>query len=117
MPTLAGHSGPAQLRAAVLEALLDGDADAFDHHACLVAQLDQPLHRLAIGEEIINEQHMLAGVQEALGHDDREFALLGERVHLRDILVAVKIDGLRFLGEHDRHVAEMTRRDTGDADA
>ena len=82
-----------------------------------MAQFNQTLHRLTVGEEIINEQHMLARIEEPLGHDDRELALLGERVHLRDILVAVKVDGLRLLGKHDRHIAEMTRRDTRDTDA
>ncbi len=100
-----------------MESLLDGDADALDDGARLVAQLDQAGQRLAVGEEVIDEQHMVALVEIPLGDDDGEFLLLGERVHGRGVLVAIKVDGLRLLREHHGDIAEMTCRHAGDADA
>ena len=67
---------------------------------------------------------MVAGVQILLGHDHRELLLLGEGIDRGGVLVAVKVDGLRLLGEHHRHIAEMLdrhvkafRRHTRNADA
>ena len=60
---------------------------------------------------------MVAGVQILLGHDHRELLLLGEGIDRGGVLVAVKVDGLRLLGEHHRHIAEMLGRHTRNADA
>ena len=107
----------AQRIAASLETLLHGDADARDDGAGLLAEADQAVQRLAVRQEIVDEQHVLAGIQILLRDDDRKLLLLGEGVDGGDILVAVEVDGLRLLGEHDRHVIEMLGRAAGDADA
>ena len=60
---------------------------------------------------------MVAFVKETFGDDDRIRFLLGIGIHGCGILIAVEVDGLRLLGEHHRHVAEMPRRYAGDADA
>ncbi len=103
--------------AATLESLLHGDADAGHARACLTAQADQTVQRLAVRQKIIDEQHVLAGVQILFRHNDGELLLLGEGIDGGDVLVAVKVDGLRLLGEHHRHIAEMLGGDAGDADA
>ena len=74
-----------------------------------MAQIDQALQSLAVGQEVIKQQHMVALVEIPLGHDDGEFLLLGEGVDGGGVLVAIEIDGLRLLGEHHRRIAEMTR--------
>ena len=60
---------------------------------------------------------MVARIQILLGHDHRKFLLLGEGIHGGGVLVAVQIDGLRFLGEHHRHIAEMLGGHACDANA
>ena len=107
----------AQLIAAALETLLHRDADALDRRSGIMAQIDQALQSLAVGQEVIKQQHMVALVEIPLGHDDGEFLLLGEGVDGGGVLVAIEIDGLRLLGEHHRRIAEMTRGNTGDTNA
>ena len=82
-----------------------------------MAQLDEPMQRLAVRQEIIDEQHVVVGVQIFLGHDDGKLLALGERVHRGGVLVAVEVDGLGLLGEHHRNIAEVACGATGDANA
>ena len=107
----------AQGAAALLEALLHGDADALDDDLGVVADVDQTVQCVALGQEVVKDQHMLALLEEALGHDDGVLPLLGEGVDAGRVLVAVKVDGLGLLGEDHRHVPEVAGGQAGDADA
>ena len=98
--TMPGNQRRIPLRAAHrrrLEALLHRDADALDRRSGIMAQIDQALQSLAVGQEVIKQQHMVALVEIPLGHDDGEFLLLGEGVDGGGVLVAIEIDGLRLL--------------------
>ena len=53
----------AQRVTAALEALLHGDANALDRGTGCFAQIDQTAQRLAVGQKIVNKQHMVAGVR------------------------------------------------------
>ena len=102
--------------AAVLEALLDGDADALDRAAGLLNDGDQTLKRVAVGQKIVDEQHVIVSAQEFLGDDDLILALVRKGLDLCDVNVAIDVDALRFLRKNDRY-AEMTCDDAGNADA
>ena len=88
----------AELVATTLETLLQGDADALHHGTCLMTQLNQASQCFAIGQEIIDKQHMIALIEVTLGDDDGEFLLLGEGIDGGGVLIAVKVNGLRLLG-------------------
>lgn len=75
-----------------------------------LADRDQALEGAPVRQEFIDNQNVVAWRQEALAHDDGKLALLRKRVDGGRILLAIKVDGLRLLGEHDRRVAEMARR-------
>ena len=102
--------------AAVLEALLDGDADALDRAAGLLNDGDQTLKRVAVGQKIVDEQHVIVCAQEFLGDDDLILALVRKGLDLCDVNVAIDVDALRFLRKNDRY-AEMTCDDAGNTDA
>ena len=51
---------------AYLETLFHSDTNAFHGGTCLVADGDQALERTAVGQEIVNDQHMVIGSQELL---------------------------------------------------
>ena len=70
-----------------------------------------------LGQEIIDQQHVLALGQETLGNDDGVDLLLGEGVNLGHVLVSIQVDGLGLLGKDDRYVAEVPGGQAGDADA
>ena len=113
---LASLTAAQQALVAGLEGLLDGDADAGDLRARLLDKLREAERRLAVGEEVIDDQDVLAGWQELLQHEDVGVLLLrvGED--------AVRVDGLVDQGrlllarEDERHV-ERKRRHDADGDA
>lgn len=79
MPGINVVSRCAQLIAAALETLLHRDADALDRRSGIMAQIDQALQSLAVGQEVIKQQHMVALVEIPLGHDDgNSFCLVKE---------------------------------------
>ena len=60
---------------------------------------------------------MLAGGQEALGHDDAVVAAVGVGVDLGAVLAAVQVDRLGLAREDHGHVAKLLGGDAGEADA
>ena len=48
-----------QKLSAHLLSFLNHDADAFHRGAGILAQLDEPLKRLAVGKEVIDDEHMI----------------------------------------------------------
>ena len=67
----------------------------------------------AVCQKIIDDQHLVLGVQKLFRNDHLIFALVGERFHLCHVDRTVNVDALGFLGEHHRHV-ETACHDTGD---
>ena len=49
----------------LLEGLFDGDADALNRGARLVHDVDETLERAAVGEEVVDEKHLIARQHEA----------------------------------------------------
>ena len=71
--------------------------------------------RAAVGEKIVDNQHIFARLQKPAGHNDLVFALVRKRFDRRGQHRAVQIDRLRFFGEHHRH-AEILRHNRRNAD-
>ena len=69
--------------AALLEALLDGDADALDSGTSLLGQLQQTQQGAAVGQEVVDDENMVLGGEELLGDDDIINFLVGEDAELR----------------------------------
>ena len=107
----------AELFTAGLETLLDGDADALDDDAGLVANLEQAVQGATHGQEVVDDDNVLAGVKEALGDDDVVDAVLGEAPDLRAVLLAVEVRGLGLARKDHGDAIEVLGRNAGDADA
>ena len=107
----------AELIATALEALLHRNANAGYLGTRSLADLDKTLKRAAVGQEVVDDQDLVALGQETLTNDDRVLLLLGKGVDGRGILLAVEVDGLRLLGKDNRHTAKMLSRDAGHANA
>ena len=106
----------AQVVAALLEALLDRDADALDRGAGVLADLDQARHGAAVGHEVVDDEHVVVLADELLGDDDVERAPVREALDAGAIHGAVEVDALALLREHHGG-AEDLADDRGDADA
>lgn len=89
----------AELIATALEALLHRDANAGNLGTRSLADLDKALECAAVGQEVVDNQDLVALGQEALADDDRVLLLLGKGVDGRGILLAVEVDGLCLLGK------------------
>lgn len=109
-------AGSAQLGAARLEALLNADADAADGRTCLRADIQQTLHGLAVGEEVVQNQHLVRGGEKLLGQRDVIIAAIGVGMNGGGVDLAVNVLALGLLGKDDRYV-EMPRGHAGDGDA
>ena len=106
----------AQFRTARLEALLNADADAADGRTCLRADIQQTFHGLAVGEEVVQNQHLVRGGEELLGKRDVIITAIGVGMDGGGVDLAVNILALGLLGKDNRHV-EMPRGHAGDGDA
>ena len=98
----------AQLGTARLKALLNADADAADGRTCLRADIQQTLHGLAVGEEVVQNQHLVRGGEKLLGQRDVIITAIGVGVNGGGVDLAVNVLALGLLGKDDRHV-EMPR--------
>ena len=58
---------------------------------------------------------MFPGDEEFFGNNNGEFLLFSKRVYRCAVLVAVKVDRLCLLGEHDRGIVEMPCSAAGNA--
>ena len=103
--------------AALLEALLDGDADALDSGTSLLGQLQQTQQGAAVGQEVVDDENVVLGGEELLGDDDIINFLVGEGLDLRLVVVVVQVDAHGLFGEHHRHIAEMLGGHACDANA
>ena len=102
--------------AALLEALLDGDADALHGGTGLLGQLQQTHQSAAVGKEVVDDEDVVLRGEELLGDDDVVNFLVGEGLDLRLVVVVVEVDAHRLFGEHHRHV-ELAGHHSRDADA
>lgn len=89
----------AELIAAALEALLHCNANTGHLGTRSLADLDETLERAAVGQEVVDNQDLVALGQEALADDDRVLLLLGKGVDGRGILLAVKVVDCAFLAK------------------
>ena len=72
-----GISLAAQAVAAILEALLHGDADTDQRGAGLVHDVDEAAHGVALGHEVIDDEHTVIGVDPVLRNQQGHFLLIG----------------------------------------
>ena len=77
---------------------------------------EQTAQSAAVGEEVVDDEHMVVGPEKTGGDDDVVDAVVGEGLDARGIHRAIQVDGLGLLREHHGH-AEMMRHHGGDADA
>ena len=105
-----------QRSTALLEALLDDDADTGAGCSGLVDEVQEALHGAAVCKKIVNDENPVAGPEIFLRDDD----IVGPAVcvgrDLCGIETPVEVGALRFLGEDNRNM-EVLGRDAGDADA
>lgn len=101
---------------ALLEALLNRDADALDRAAGLCDDGQEALQRTSVCEEIVDDQDMILWAQELLRYDHLVLTLMGEGLHLCGIDIAIDIEALGLLREHHRYM-KVVRYDAGNADA
>ena len=99
-----------------LEALFNHDAQTFNRGPGGFHNGNQPLEGTAVGQKIVDDQHMILRTQEFLGDHHLIAVFVGEGFNLRHIHVAFNVDGLGLLGEHHGN-AELPGHKTGDADA
>ena len=92
----------AQFITAGLEALLNADADPADLGSGLLAQIHQPVHCLAVGQEVIDDQQSVISMQVCLGHCDLVIPAIGVGMHCGFIYVRPEVGGPGFLGKDNR---------------
>ena len=100
----------------MLEALFYGHADADELGAGLADDVDQAAHGLAVGHEVVDDEHPVVGPDPVLGHQEGDLLLIciGEDVAL--VQAALDVVALGLLGEYHGHaVALGADRRQGDA--
>ena len=109
-------AGFAEAVAAVLEALFDGHADADELGAGLADDVDQAAHGLAVGHEVVDDEHPVVGPDPVLGHQEGDLLLIciGEDVAL--VQAALDVVALGLLGEDHGHAVPFGA-DGGQGDA
>ena len=90
--------------AALLEALLDGDADALDGGPGLIGQFQQAHQGAAVGQEIVDDEDMVFRGEELFGDDDVIDLFVGEGLDLGLVIVVVQIDAHGLFGKDHRHI-------------
>ena len=106
----------AQAVSAALKALFNGAACARDLRARLGRDINQPFQRLAVGQEIVHQQEIVAGLNVILAHHDVVIRVVGVGMHHRRVQVTGKIAGFVFLSVDHRDVHGCSRRHrNGDA--
>ena len=84
----------------MLEALLHCHANAHQLSPGGLDDVDEALHGIALGHEVVDDQHPVLGTQPLLGHDEGHFFLIGIGEDLALIQAALDIVALGLLGEH-----------------
>ena len=64
--------------ASVLECFLDDESHALECGSCLLAEVDDALGSVAVGKEVVDEEHVVVGCEIVAADDNVIFALLGE---------------------------------------
>ena len=89
-----------QLIAAVLVALLDHGAAAYQGGAALVHQVDEPPQGIAHRQEVVYDQHPILRGQKPLGHHHIIGGAVGKGRHLGLIHIAGNVLGLALFGKY-----------------
>ena len=93
-----------------LETFFNGDPDSRHASARSFNDRDKTLERTTVGEEIVDNEHLIVRAQKFLGNDDLVFRFVGKRFHFRHEQIGVEIDTLGFFREHDGHAEKPRRR-------
>ena len=109
-------TGITKLLPAFLQAFLNGDTNAGDGATCLVDDVDESTGCFAVGEEVIDDEHLVVGREIRTGHEDVVHLLVGEGISLRDVLVVSTIGSFSFLGEDYGYIIEIGEH-SGNGDA
>ena len=100
----------------LLLAFLDGNAYAGYLASRLLHQVDEGMGSLAVGQEIVHNQHLVGGVEIGLGDEDIVELLMGEGIGVRDVFVIGTIGRLTLLRKDHRYVVEVAQeRSNGNA--
>ena len=67
----------------------------------------QSLQGGAVGQKVVNEQHLVPRTQELLGHDDVIHPAVGKGLHLRGVHLTGDVLGLVLLGKDHRTIKKL----------
>ena len=98
-----------------LEAFFDNDSGSFKSCAGFLNDVDQTEKCTAIGKKIIDQEYVIFRSEKFLGKDHIVNFLVGERLYLGGVHLAVKVHTLCFLGKYNRYM-EILCRNTGNTD-
>jgi hypothetical protein len=101
---------------AILKALFDDDADADAMRFPLGDDVEQPEHRLSVGEEVVDDEDAFACVYELFGYFDGVGFVFGVGIYFTRVGIKILHFRFDFLGEHHRNV-EILGGDHRDRDA
>ena len=99
----------------MLESLLDDEAHRLDLGTSLLAEIHHTLGCVTIGEEVVDENHVVLRSQIAVAHTNRIVTILGKRVNHRGNHTLHRLR-LLFLDEDNRKIGQVTHHD-GRSDA
>ena len=102
----------AEFVATVLEGFLDEEAHAHEFGTGLLHEVENTLGRVAVGQEVIDEEHLVALLQIVAAHANVVGALLceGEDGGLEHVFHRA---GSLFLGEHHGEFEQIAHHDGG----
>ena len=110
------HALFADPRRTGLEGLFNGDAAADDLGARLAAKIDQTEQRVALGKEIVNDEHAVGLVEIFFGNDHIVGRAVSKGLDLGLIHGGRNVFGFGLFCKQHRAV-KILRGDAGDADA
>ena len=102
----------AQFVAAVLEGFFYQETHAHEFGTGLIYQFEYALGGIAIGQEVVDEEYLVALAQVVAAHAHIVRALLGKREYLGGKHVLHGAGGL-FLGKHYRQFEQIAYHDGG----
>src|SRR5699024_10958584 len=96
-----------EFTSAFLECFFNDDSDTGDFSTCLVCEMDQRFGGLAVGEEIVDDEHRIILPEEFMGHTDFVGLLLCVGVYFGSEQSVCQSEGLSFACKYDRHIHQQ----------